>query len=239
MSFVFELNTSEEQQLIHPMKSLKLLATLAFLGAALPAFAEPSADATIVRLTGSTAFRAATHAAIVALYDALPVAGYSGSNLSGSNQSFFYGQVSGQPVIFTTSWSGSTGGIQVVAGGLPVNFLADTLADTGSTLVAATLSSGTAGGGSNLGALGTNSKVADIAMGDSYQSATPFKAGAVVNSVTYSGLADAVVGVIGFKWVASRGTNVVTLNATSTAASPILTLADTTGLTAGMTVSSK
>ncbi|MDZ4286578.1 MAG: hypothetical protein U0984_01390 [Prosthecobacter sp.] len=209
------------------MNSFKsAIAGIAIFGTALSAFAEPSTDATIIRITGSTAFRSASHSAIVALFDSPPVAGYSGSNLSGSNQSFFYGQVGAQPVIVSTSWSGSTGGIQVVAGSIPVNFLNDNLADSGQPALA--LAGAGATGGTSL-AVGTNSQVADVAMGDSYQSATPFKTPV---------LADQKVGVIGFKWIVNRGTNVVTTTATSTAGSPVLTVASSAGLSVGMTVKS-
>ena len=220
------------------MKSVKsLLAGLAFLGTATAAFAtEPSAAATIVRLTGSTAFRSATHSAIVALFDAAPVAGYSGSSLGGSNQSFFYGQISSQPVIIETSWSGSTGGNQTVSEGIAINFLPDTLADSGSaagTLATATATPGNATGGTNLttnpNAPVTNAQVPDVGMSDSYQAATPFNSPVDI---------DQLVGIVGFKWVANRGASVITVPATTTAGSAVVALSATTGLSAGMTVSS-
>jgi len=218
------------------MKSAKsLLAFVAIFGAATSAFAtEPSTTATIVRIVGSTAFRQQTHDAIIAIYDAAPVAAYSGSNLSGCNQSFFYGQVSSAPVIIETSWSGSAGGVQVVAGGLTANFLADNLADSTINLATASSLSGSgsaaiATGGASLSA-GTNSHVADVTMTDVFQSATPFR------SPT---LHDTTVGIVPFKWVASRGSNVVTLAADTTSGSPVLAnISSTASLAVGMTVSS-
>ena len=210
----------------------KLLAGAFALALTTAAFAaEPSTTATIVRLTGSTAFRSATHSAIVALFDAAPVAGYSGSSLSGSSQSFFYGQISGQPVIIETSWSGSTGGNQTVSQGIAINFLPDTLADSTSTpvLAAAGGSVGNATGGTSLSSQAPNLQIPDVGMSDSYQAATPFNS--PVN-------ADQLVGVVGFKWVANRGTSVTTLQATTTAGSAVVALASTSGLSAGMTVSS-
>jgi hypothetical protein len=229
-------------QLVRPLQSLnhliimKILKTLAagaaLFGAAVSALAEPSTDATIVRITGSTAFRSATHAAIVGIYDSAPVAGYAGSNLSGSGRSFFYGQIGGQPVIITTSWSGSTGGIHVVSQSIPVGFLNDNLADSGQPALAVAVGGASVSGGTQISSsstFGPNLKVADVAMGDSYQSATPFKTPV---------LADQLVGVIGFKWLVNRGANVVTTTASSSAGSPVLTVADSTGITAGMTVRS-
>jgi len=212
----------------------KLLAGAFALALTTAAHAEPSTTATIVRLTGSTAFRSATHSAIVALFDAAPVAGYAGSSLSGSTQSFFYGQISSQPVIIETSWSGSTGGNQTVSGGIAINFLPDTLADSTSTpsLVAAGGSIGNATGGTQIsssGTFGTNSQIPDVGMSDSYQAATPFNSPVDI---------DQLVGVVGFKWVANRGAAVTTLSATTTAGSPVVALASTSGLAAGMTVSS-
>jgi hypothetical protein len=195
-------------------------------------YAEPSDESVIIRLTGSTAFRAATHSAIVAMYDSAPVAGYAGSNLSGSGRSFFYGTIGGTKTIVTTSWSGSTGGIQVVAGSIPVGFMADTLADSTSTPALTAAGAGATGGTqiSSSSSFGSNSKVADVAMGDTFQSSTPFKT-PVLNSQT--------VGVIGFVWLANRGLSsemVSKPNVTLTSGSAVVSMADVTGIQVGMNV---
>jgi hypothetical protein len=209
-----------------------MMAGMAVLGAAVLANAEPSTEATILRITGSTAFRSATHSAIVSMFDSAPKAGYAGSSLSGSGRSFFFGTVGGQQVIITTSWSGSTGGIQVVAGAIPVGFLADTLADSTSTPVLATAGANATGGTqiSSSSSFGSNLQVADVAMGDSYQSATPFKT-PVLSSTR--------VGVIGFKWLVNRGLSsamVSKSDVSTTLGSAQVTMGDTTGIAVGMHV---
>ena len=208
-----------------------MMAGAAVLGAAMLANAEPSNEATILRITGSTAFRSATHSAIVSMFDSAPKAGYAGSSLSGAGRSFFHGTVGGQQVIITTSWSGSTGGIQVVAGAIPVGFLADTLADSTSTPVLATAGANATGGTqiSSSSSFGSNLQVADVAMGDSYQSATPFKT-PVLSSTR--------VGVIGFKWLVNRGLNsgMVTKSDVNTFSNTTITMGSTSGIVAGMHV---
>ena len=206
-----------------------MMTGVAVLGAAVLANAEPSTEATIVRITGSTAFRSATHSAIAALFDSSPKAGYAGSSLSGAGRSFFYGLVGGQPVIVTTSWSGSVGGVNVVSNGLQVGFLNDTLADSTSTPVLATVASG----GTQISAsstAGSNQQVPDVAMSDTYQSATPFKTPL---------LSSTRVGVIGFKWLVNRGLSSGTVSKTdvsTTNGSAVVTMASTSNIVVGMNV---
>lgn len=202
-----------------PLKSL--VAGLAIFSAATAVQAQVSATATIVRITGSTAYRGATHTAIRNVFDTAPspvVYGYTGSSLSSASQAIFSGKISGNDVIVETGWSGSVGGVQTVAGGLPVNFLADTLAD-GSSL--------TTGGTASL-ATGTNSKVPDVAMSDTFQNSTPFTSPTLVSTK---------VGVVPFKWVVSRGLTPVVMNVDTTSGSNVATVADTSSLSAGMTIS--
>ena len=193
--------------------------------------AAPSDESVIIRLTGSTAFRSATHNAIVQMYDPspAPVAGYAGSNLSGAGRSFFYGTIGGTKTIITTSWSGSVGGVQVVANSVAVNFLDDTLADAGTLAVAGTTA---ASGGTQISSsstFGSNSKVPDVAMSDVFQSSTPFRTPVLTSKR---------VGVIAFAWLVNRGFGAemvsksnVTLNATTT-----VSMADVTGIIVGMHV---
>ena len=192
--------------------------------------AAPSDESVIIRLTGSTAFRSATHNAIVQLYDSAPVAGYAGSSLSGAGRSFFYGTIGGTKTIITTSWAGSVGGVQVVAGSLPVNFLDDTIADAGTLAVtgAAAATGGTQV--SSNSSFGSNSKVPDVAMSDTFQSSTPFKTPSLTSKK---------VGVIGFSWLVNRGWNselVTKSNVTTTNGSAVISMADVTGIVVGMNV---
>jgi len=193
--------------------------------------AAPSDESVIIRITGSSAFRSATHNAIVQLYDSAPVAGYAGADLSGSTRSFFYGTIGGTKTIFTTFWSGSVGGVQVVSGAIPVNFLADTVADAGT--LAATGAAAATGGTqlfSSSSAGGTNSQVADVAMSDVYQSSTPFKTPVLTSKR---------VGVIGFSWLVNRGFNsdlVTKTGVTTTTGSAVISMTDVTGILVGMHV---
>ena len=132
-------------------------------------------------ITGSTAYRGVTHTAIGNILNAGFTVGFSSSTLSASGKAVFTGTLASnsEDVVIKTNWTGSVGGVQIVAGGLntPTNFLADGLSGASQTSL-----EGSAHG-------------ADVAMSDTYQSATPF---------TTPALYDKVVGVVGFKWVASK-----------------------------------
>ena len=172
---------------------------------------------TRVYITGSTAFRAATTNAINSyLSKAAPDAwdGNSsgvGSAFTSANAQIWTGSHGGNSYIVKTSWSGSSGGIQVVSGSgnFPVYYLADVGA-----------------GGSNAGQnnndprkgpsaspaqpFETYNAGGDIAMSDVFQGGSPFTSGTTINGVTYNGLTDNTVGVVTFQWVASNsfpGTN--------------------------------
>ena len=138
---------------------------------------------TELRLTGSTAFRSATHTAITKIFS---VEGYraahTGSALSSASQAIFRGTIGTEEVIIRTSWSGSVGGVQTVSQNLDVNFLP----------VSALPASGTSANAST----GTETGKPDVAMTDNYQAATPFPSPVLV---------DKLVGVVPFKWVASKG----------------------------------
>ncbi len=193
---------------------MRTLNTLLLATFAIFAFATGANAQTTVRITGSTAYRGATHAAITHILDAGFTYGYTGSTLSGAGQAIFTGNLSGTPVIIKTSWSGSAGGVQTVSQGLSVNFLPDgTTQSTGGTPGAST---------------GSEAGIPDVAMSDTYQNATPF---------TSPALTDIVVGVVPFKWVVSRGLTQSTIAVDTTASSNIATVADTSTLSAGMTIS--
>ena len=161
------------------MKSLKtiLLASFLAVACALPASAQ-----TVVRITGSTAFRSATHTAITNIFAAGFTFGYTGASASGASQQIYTGTVSGNSVIIKTSWSGAVGGVQTVARNINVNFLPNSTPQST--------------GGTSGATVGAESALPDVCMTDNYQSSTIFPTPALV---------DQVVGVVLFKWVASIG----------------------------------
>lgn len=161
---------------MNPLKSL-FIAGVATVSLSSVAHAQ-----TELRLTGSTAFRSATHEAIKKIFAPGYRAAHTTGNLSGAGQAIFSGTVNGEDVIIRTSWSGSVGGVQTVTQNLNVNFLpASALPVSGTTVNATT---------------GTEPAIPDVALADNYQSATPF---------TSPVLTDTIVGVIPFRWVASKG----------------------------------
>src|SRR5262245_53252449 len=87
------------------------------------------ADVTI-RITGSSAFRAATHTAIKNLMDLSGTNNdyaYNGTNFTVANFAIFRGTIQGIPgtVTIKTSWSGSVAGVRDLVTSNPVSFLPD------------------------------------------------------------------------------------------------------------------
>ena len=161
---------------MNPLKSLFLV------GVATVSLSSVAHAQTELRLTGSTAFRSATHTAIQKILAPGYRAAHTSTDLSKAGQAIFRGTVGTEEVIIRTSWSGSVLGVQTVAQNLDVNFLpASALPASGTTANAAT---------------GTEAGKPDVAMADNYQSATPFPSPA---------LTDKLVGVVPFQWVASKG----------------------------------
>ena len=161
---------------MNPLKSLFLV------GVATVSLSSVAHAQTELRLTGSTAFRSATHTAITKILAPGYRAAHTGGTLSGAGQAIFRGTVGAEEVIIRTYWSGSVLGVQTVAQNLDVNFLpASALPASGTTANAAT---------------GTEAGKPDVAMADNYQSATPFPSPL---------LTDKLVGVVPFQWVASKG----------------------------------
>jgi len=153
------------------------------------------ADVTI-RITGSTAYRGQTHKAIINILNGGAVnAAFKGANLNGASKATFIGTISGQPALGTvtikTSWSGSVGGVQTVSNSLNVPFIPDVPSST----AVATAGAGNATGGAVV-ADADVTEIPQVAMSDTYQNSTPFKANTLVESK---------VGVVPFKWVASKG----------------------------------
>jgi hypothetical protein len=162
------------------------------LAASLAAFAlSPLAEADVtIRITGSTAFRAATNTAIKNIMSSgSPQMAYDSgaSSFSGANYNTFVGTVPGVTgtVTVKTSWSGAVAGIRDVAQGNAIKYLPDGVAtSTAGTAVPAPTSSQT--------------EVPDIAMGDNTQSSTAFKTPLIQTS--------AKVGIIPFAFVAGKDT---------------------------------
>jgi len=160
------------------MKLLKILMAglfaLVFVGTA-------SAQTTI-RITGSTAFRKATHQAIGNILNPGFTVGFSGTDLTKASQAIFTGttKIGSNSVIIKTSWSGSVGGVQTLAQNLTVSTW---------------LQNGLTGSGLNSGPY-DSPVTADVTMSDSFQGSTAFLT-PVLN--------DKVVGVVAFEWVRNAG----------------------------------
>ncbi len=155
------------------------------------ALATAASAQTRLYVTGSTAYRTATHNGIVGMMDAspAPITSYNGSTYTSATVATITGKIGGADVIVKTSWSGSVGGVLTVAGSLPVRFLPDgTPAGGGQINVAASGNTDPA-----------DTTIPDVAMSDTYQSSTPFVSGSYVT------LTDTLVGVVPFKWVANDG----------------------------------
>ncbi|MCE0483753.1 MAG: hypothetical protein LV479_05895 [Methylacidiphilales bacterium] len=107
---------------MNTLKKLVLSAGLLAVACAGSAQAQISGTPTYVRITGSTAYRAAVHEALLNLLTGIsgtgnPQVAYNGSNLAGANQAIFYGEYtpsggSAIPLVVKTSWNGSVGGIK-------------------------------------------------------------------------------------------------------------------------------
>ena len=185
------------------------------------AFAGVASAQTTVRITGSTAFRAATQTAIGNILNPGYTYAYIGSSLNGANQSTFVGttKTGSLPVIIKCSFVGSVGGVQTIAQQSPVvttanPYISETNALSATGLV---LTAGTATFDSPANA--------DIAMSDTYQSSTAF------NGTGYNALTDTVVGVVPFVWTKGQhsDTAVAASLANVTNITPLLARAILTG----------
>lgn len=193
--------------------------------AALTAFAlagiASAQTATTVRITGSTAFRAATVAAVQNILNPGYTYGYIGSSVGGANQSTFVGttKVGNLSVIIKCSFAGSVGGVQTIAQQSPVVTTASPYISESNALTAAGLVL-TAGS-----ATFDSPANADIAMSDTYQSSTAF------TGTGYNSLVDTVVGVVPFVWTkgVSGDTAVAASLANVTNITPLLARAVLTG----------
>ena len=203
------------------MKSFKLLAASAIAAASASlalAATNPqvvttgaSQNATVIHISGSTAFRSAVTTSI----RNLPWVGtmYFGgdSNAVGASHGIYLGQLAGTSktwIVIKLSWSGSEGGIHAVAG-TPAGFADPTnkfyddsvvtgtagqLSDTGTTLATALIDEIAAG---------------DIALSDTFQSSSAYR-----SSNGYLSLADTKIGIVPFLWIGANGNDSVINNLT-------------------------
>jgi len=189
------------------MKIQKLL----LVGAAAAMLAGTTRANDTINITGSTAFRAAIVKAIVDSYTSVTAA-YTGSSINGGNQQLFKGAypgISGTTYI-RTAWNGSVEGVQALAGSVVTSYIpisaATSAVTTGGSAGAYTLGGGTFY--NNAGAPSTyplETGTPHFAYSDVFQASTP------VSSPTYG---DDQVGVVLFKWLATKGAGSALSNVT-------------------------
>jgi hypothetical protein len=154
-----------------------------------------SAADIVIRLTGSTAFRALTHTSLVAAtptglgftqtaYTGITATGTASA--SGAKYAIYEKGTSPNKITLKTSWTGSVGGIQAVA---EQRTDVKWLPDVGTSSVVG-------GSANNESLAATDGIPADIAFSDSYQSSTVFKTPT---------LTDTVFGVVQFRMVTNYG----------------------------------
>lgn len=165
---------------------------------------------TRIYITGSTAYRGATTAAINAVLGVSAPSDYTGATPGSANAQTWKVPAGNPTTIVKTSWSGSNAGVQTVAQAgttYLVNFLPDSASGSGQP--------DPRGGG----AAGTfEAAKPDIAMVDNFQSSSIFNGTLTdVNNhtETYAKLTDAQVGIIPFQWVASKGFPTQTVGSTT------------------------
>jgi hypothetical protein len=176
------------------LKSLKsiLASSLAFV------LINVASAQTTIHIAGSTADRASVYQAIQDILQPGYVYGYAGSSLAKANQAIFTGTTTSGSisVIIKTSFSGSVGGISILAANLTVG-PGGSYTGSGGWLVDSTpqSTSGTPDAPANYDSPIT----ADLASGDNYQASVP----PVYRTPL---LKDTIVGVIPFIFIATEGT---------------------------------
>lgn len=174
-------------------------------------FATSAHAQTVIRITGSTAYRSAVHQAILNILTGTATFGYSSTTLGASNQAIFTGTTisGGTSVIIKTSFSGSVGGLLVLTKNLTVPDAAIGVA--GGWLVNTTPQSvapGTASVPANFDAPTT----ADASFSDSFQGSTIANSPVLVGA---NGFLQGVVGVVPFEWVRNVGSPATITNVTN------------------------
>jgi hypothetical protein len=202
-------------------KNLQEMKTLRFLlaSAAAAVIAGSASAATVVHITGSTAFRASVVAAIIDQLTS-PTGAYIGSSISGANQAVITGTSkshSGDGVItYELAWSGSISGLQsltTTVTTLPgTTFAANQtwLSASGNTLSAVTVTTTNSGFTYAIsGGTATTTGAAtfdafqgpDAAFSDTFITSTIYsKFASNLLSFTSGGMAPSCVGVIPFAW---------------------------------------
>lgn len=176
-----------------------------FIAAALLAgWAGGASGQTVVRLTGSSHFRASVHQAILAIL-ADRAYGYTGPSLETADQVLFEGTYQGKPYLIKTSWTGSAAGIHHVASEAPALFLPDS-----------TLRNGT---GVPFAPVGMEAGQSQIAISEVSQNVTFSNPASQPDRVK---LVDRVVAVCPFVWVANDGAPANLTNITPDTASQLL-----------------
>jgi hypothetical protein len=185
-----------------------------------------SAQAANLYLTGSTAFRSSTHNAITHIFDAGTLQYAYIDNAAGtatannSSAAIYQGKIGGAAITIKTHWSGSEAGVQTVAGGFTVTFLPNNApVSSGGTKLAANTAL-------------SDSSVPDVAMSDTFQASSRFKAGGTIGNPPFGsyqnlnstakttgiGQPGQIVGIIPFAFVASVDAPAGANNFTSQAA---------------------
>src|SRR5580704_17166432 len=148
-----------------------------------------------VRYTGATAFRKAVVNSIQNVLQAGYVWGSTTGTGAVANQQVFVGttKTTNLPVIIKTSWSGSAGGIQSLAEGIPAGqpYIVDPVVTSYGPAPAATVGGiALTNAGANIPATDiTESHTADVALSNVFVSTTPY------TGVGYNTLTDTVVGI--------------------------------------------
>lgn len=184
---------------------LTMMAASAALAIASTASAQSNA---ILRVTGSTAYRATVHNAILAMIDPASLQyGYSGTKLSSASYAEFTGALLSDESVtcdVKVAWSGSVDGIQrIINQSNPAYYRTDWPAYSNLS------STGTPNE-----ATGTQTDPADAAMSDVFQNSTIFQTPTIPN--------DVVVGVIPFEFCRNAGAPAALSNMTSLLAQQIL-----------------
>ena len=184
---------------------LTMIAAVAALAIASSASA---ATNTILRITGSTAYRSVVHNAIKAMITPGSLKyGYTGTSFTGAGAAEFTGALISSPnttVDVKTVWSGSVDGIQRIQNQGSASFNVTTWLASGSLSSTGTPS------------LATGSEVApaNAAMSDVFQLSTIFQTPTIDN--------DVIVGVIPFQWCRNNGAPITLNNMTSLLAQQVL-----------------
>lgn len=195
---------------------LKSILTASVLGLALGSMAHADVG-NVIRFTGSTAYRDATHSAIVHAFDknTTVLAGKSGD----SANSIFNGMISGTATTIVCNWTGSEQAIKSLANQSDVSnklsFLSTTiLTGTGTGVAAIGVTTAyppviPAIADATVATYAVDKQYPDAGMSDTFQASSRYKTAAgKYDQLKGAGTdtVDGVIGVVMFKWIATPGT---------------------------------